>query len=215
MVIFTCLSICVNMMLALSLYVMLPQKSSTPRLFYIDRYFSQIGWMEPAEMKYPLENLITEEHITNYIMMRYTITHDYDELAKRWGNGSYLYWMSSPNVYGDFAKYELAYNMEQFKSKNMVRNVEIDWIRNVTRGVWQAQFRTLDYMSQKAKPIVGIWRATMNIDYMDQEKTENEILLKNPFGFVITSFQQAYLGSDTAADDYLSESKKITKELFL
>lgn len=215
LVILTCFSICINMMLALSLYVMLPQKSSTPRLFYIDRYFSQIGRMEPSAMGYPLENLITEEHITNYIMMRYTITRDYDELEKRWGKDSYLYWMSSLAVYNDFAKNEIAYNMEQFRSKNMVRNVEIDWIRNITRGVWQAQFRTLDYMGANSQPIVGIWRTTMNVAYMSQEDTPYEILLKNPFGFVITSFQQAYLGKDTAADDYLSESKKITKELFL
>ena len=148
-------------------------------------------------------------------MLRYTITHDYDELAKRWGDGSFLYWMSSQKVYSDFTSNEVSYNMEQFRSKNMVRNVEIDWIRNITSGVWQTQFRTLDYMSQNSKPIVGIWRATMNVAYLDQEKTAYEVLLKNPFGFVVTSFQQAYMGSDTAADDYLSESKKITKELFL
>ena len=214
LVIVACFSMCFNMILASSLYVMLPMRGSSPKLFYIDRYFNQVERMQPSEVIYPVSNLITEEHISNYIMLRYIITNDYDELAKRWAAGAYVYWMSSSTVFRDFRDYDVKYNLEQFKTKNMIRYVEIDWIRPLSRGLWQTQIRTLDYMKNNPEPIVSIWRVTMRIQYFNFNKVTYEDSLKNPFGFLITSFSQSYLGNDVTAQDYLSESKKITKELF-
>ena len=214
LVIIACFSICFNMMLASTLYVIIPQRGSYPKLFYIDRYFNQVERLQPAEVFYPTANLITEEHISNYIMLRYIITNDYDELAKRWGEGQYIYWMSSTTVFKDFQDYDVRYNLEQFKSKNMMRDVEIDWIRPMSRGLWQAQIRTLDYLPKAQEPIVSVWRLTMRIQYFNFNNVTYEDSLKNPFGFLIRTFSQSYLGNDVAADAYLSESKRITKELF-
>ena len=113
LVIIACFSICFNMILASTLYVTIPMRGSYPKLFYIDRYFSQVARLQPAEVSYPVANLITEEHISNYIMLRYIITNDYDELAKRWGVGEYVYWMSSVPVFNDFQEYDVRYNLEQ------------------------------------------------------------------------------------------------------
>ena len=214
LVIIACFSICFNMILASTLYVTIPMRGSYPNLFYIDRYFSQVARLQPAEVSYPVSNLITEEHISNYIMLRYIITNDYDELAKRWGVGEYVYWMSSVPVFNDFQEYDVRYNLEQFKSKGMMRDVVIDWIRPMSRGLWQAQIRTLDYLPKQEEPIVNVWRLTMRIQYFDFDKVTYKDSLKNPFGFLITSFSQSYLGNDVAADEYLAESKRITKELF-
>ena len=214
LVIIACFSICFNMMLATSLYVMIPQRGSRPQLFYIDRYFSQIDRLQPFEVNYPVGNLITEEHITNYIMLRYIITNDYDELLHRWGYGSYIYWMSSPVVYTQFMKFDAKYNLLQFKNNNMMRDVEIDWIRPLTRGLWQVQFRTLDYIPGKEDPVVGVWRATMRAQYGSVDKLSHDDYLKNPFGFMIVSYSLSYLGKDSESEHYLSESKRITKELF-
>ncbi len=214
LVIIACFSICFNMILASTLYVTIPMRGSYPKLFYIDRYFSQVARLQPAEVSYPVANLITEEHISNYIMLRYIITNDYDELAKRWGVGEYVYWMSSVPVFNDFQEYDVRYNLEQFKSKGMMRDVVIDWIRPMSRGLWQAQIRTLDYLPKQEEPIVNVWRLTMRIQYFDFDKVTYKDSLKNPFGFLITSFSQSYLGNDVAADEYLAESKRITKELF-
>lgn len=216
LVIIACFSICFNMMLAASLYVMLPQRGSAPQLFYIDKYFSQIERMQPFEMIYPVGNLITEEHITNYIMMRYIITNDYDELARRWGAGSYIYWLSSPDVYDQFTKFDAKYNLSQFRLKNMMRDVEIDWIRPLTRGLWQTQFRTLDYLPGQEDPIISTWRATMRIQYVNfnPNQVTHEDALKNPFGFLVTNYSLSYLGLENDTEHYLSQAKRITRELF-
>ena len=214
LVIIASMSICFNMMLASALYVMLPQRSSSPQLFYIDHYFSQIERAQPMEINYPVGNLINEEHITNYIMLRYLITNDYDELIRRWGPGSYVYWYSSPFIFDEFTRYDAKFNMLQFRRKSMMRDVEIDWIRPLGTGLWQTQFRTIDYMPRNPTPDVNLWWAVMRLRFVKFKGRTHEDALKNPFGFLITNFSLSYLGAPNASQHYLEESKRITKELF-
>ena len=196
------------------LYVMLPQRSSAPQLFYIDHYFSQIERAQPMEIDYPVGNLINEEHITNYIMLRYLITNDYDELTRRWGPGSYVYWYSSPFIFDEFTRYDAKFNMLQFRNKNMMRDVEVDWIRPLGTGLWQTQFRTIDYTPKNPTPDVNLWRAVMRLRFVRFPNRSHDDALKNPFGFLITNFSLSYLGAPNASQHYLEESKRITKELF-
>ena len=104
LVILSCLSISFNMMLAATIYLLLPQRTVYPRLFQINKYFSMLEQVQPAEINFPVSDLITEEHITEYIMLRYIVTSDYDELVSRWAKGNILYWYSARDVYDDFAK---------------------------------------------------------------------------------------------------------------
>jgi type IV secretory pathway component VirB8 len=214
LVIVACFSICFNIMLASSIYVMLPQRGAMPQMFYIDHYFSQIERAQPIEIDYPAGNLINEEHITNYIMMRYLITNDYDELLRRWGPGSYIYWYSSPYIYDDFQRYDARFNMLQFRKRNMMRDVEIDWIRPLSKGLWQTQFRTLDYTIGNPEPSVNIWRAIMRIQFVNFMNRTDEDALKNPFGFMVTNYSLSYLGQPTGSEHYLNTAKRITRELF-
>ena len=165
-------------------------------------------------INYPVGNLINEEHITNYIMLRYLITNDYDELIRRWGPGSYVYWYSSPFIFDEFTRYDAKFNMLQFRRKSMMRDVEIDWIRPLGTGLWQTQFRTIDYMPRNPTPDVNLWRAVMRLRFVKFKGRTHEDALKNPFGFLITNFSLSYLGAPNASQHYLEESKRITKELF-
>ena len=214
LVIISCFSICFNMMLASALYVMLPQRGSSPVMFYLDRYFNSVEQVQPMEVDYPVGNLINEEEITNYIMMRYLISSDYDELIRRWGPNSYIYWLSSPEIYSKFQQFDAKFNMLQFQENNMVRDVEIDWIRPLSRGLWQAQFRTMDYMHNSDEPITNIWRAMMRVTFAQMPERSHDDSLKNPYGFLITEYALSYKGEDKAAEHYLSRAKRISRELF-
>ncbi len=214
LVILASMSICFNIMLACALYIMLPQRSSAPQLFYIDHYFSQIERAQPMEISYPLNNLIIEENITNYIMLRYLISNDYDELIRRWGKGSAVYWYSMAPIFDDFVRNDAKFNMLQFRNKNMMRDVEIDWIRPLSKGLWQTQFRTLDYMPNSPTPDINIWRAIMRLRFVRFPNRNHNDALKNPFGFLITDFSLSYLGIPNESQHYMEESKRITKELF-
>ncbi len=166
LVILACLSICFNMMLAATLYLLLPQRTVQPKLFQINKYFSMLEQVQPAEIIFPVSDLITEQHITEYIMLRYLISSDYDELVTRWGPGSTVYWYSSPAVFREFNENDVAFSIMQFRQNSLQRDVEIDWIKPAAMGLWQVQFRTLDFMPGYDKPTTNIWRATMRITYV-------------------------------------------------
>ena len=78
LVIMSVFSICLNMMLACTVYLLLPQRSSAPRLLYINDTFNQVQFLEPLGLNVPSFNLVTEEQIRNYLMYRYIITSRYD-----------------------------------------------------------------------------------------------------------------------------------------
>ena len=214
LVIIACLSICFNMMLASGIYLMLPQRTVMPKLFQINKYFSMLEQVQPAEINFPVSDLITEEHITEYIINRYIVTSDYDELMSRWAKGSTLYWYSSGPVFDDFAKNDAEYNIMQFREKSLQRDVEIEWIKPLARGLWQVQFRTIDYTPDAAEPAVTIWRATLRVAYVRIPFPKKEDGILNPFGFLVTNFSLAYHGTPESSAHYLETAKKVTEEAF-
>ena len=214
LVILSAMSVSLNMILGSSLYILLPQRSASPKLFQINRYFSVLEQVLPAEMNFPVSDLITEKHISEYIMLRYIITNDYDELRERWSPGSRIYWFSSSKVFGEFLRNDVELNIAQFKQSSLMRDVNIEWIRPLALKVWQVQFQTLDYFPDVDKPTVNIWRATMRINYVDIVFPRKEDAIINPFGFVVENFSLAYLGTPELSDHYLKTVKEITEQYY-
>lgn len=214
LVILACLSISFNMMLASTIYVLLPQRTVKPRLFQINNYFSMLEQVQPGEINFPVSDLITEEHITEYIMLRYIVTADYDELVRRWAKGSTLYWYSARDVFDNFAKNDVAFNIMQFREKSLQRDVEIEWIKPLAKGLWQVQFRTLDYLPEYDYPVINIWRATMRITYVRIPFAKREDGILNPFGFLVNNYSLAYHGTPETSAHYLETAKKVTEELY-
>lgn len=89
LVILSCLSISFNMMLAATIYLLLPQRTVYPAPVSNQQIFQHARTGAAAEINYPVSDLITEEHITEYIMLRYIVTSDYDELITRWAKGQH------------------------------------------------------------------------------------------------------------------------------
>ncbi len=214
LVIMASLSISLNMILGSTLYLLLPQRDASPRLFQINKYFSELELVQPAEIFYSVSDLITEEHITEYILLRYIISNDYDELKERWAPGSRIYWYSDRAVYEDFARNDIEYSVAQFKQKSLIRDVTIDWIKPLAMNVWQVQFQTHDYMPEIDKPITNIWRATMRVGYVRLIFKKKEDAIVNPFGFMVNNFSLAYHGSSETSEHYLKTAKEITEQFY-
>ncbi len=208
-------SICFNIMIACTIYLLLPQRSSAPKLYTINDYFNELELLEPAEMNVSASTLLAEENIYTYIMLRYLITPHYEELVQRWSPGSKLYWMSSNSVFREFMETEAEYGKQMFRIKGLRRDVEIDWIRPATRGLWQVQFRTLDYFYDKDEPEETIWSATLRIAYSNISFPKKNQALMNPFGFLVKSFSLAYHGTPNTSSHYLDAAKESAAKRYL
>ena len=205
-------SICFNMALASTIYLLLPMRQASPRLLYLSSKFNQMKMLEPAEIVVPTFDLVTEQQVRDYIMYRYLIGSRFDELTKRWGPGGPVFWMSSTRVFQEFKDREVKQGMTLQRLKGLQRDVEIDWISPIARGVWQIQFRTLDYYPRSSIPDITIWRATLRVNYAAINYPDKNYAMRNPFGFVVKNYSLAYHGKDSVSSHYLDEVRKVSRK---
>lgn len=214
LVIVSCLSISFNMMLAATVYLLLPQRTVYPRLLHINDYFSRLEQTQPAELYISAADLLAEENIYKYIQLRHTISGDYDEIQKRWAPFETLYWYSSSYVYKSFQENEAAFNIAQFRTQGLRREVDIQWIKIQATGLWQVQFLTHDYYRGETKPKTNIWRSTLRIAYGTPAFRNREDLAKNPFGFIVLNYSMGYLGTPETSAHYLETAKEAREKAF-
>lgn len=214
LVILASLSICLNIILVCSIYIMLPQRSASPLLFQHDPIFSQFSLLEKQERPVAAIDLLTEAFIEEFILLRQVITADYDELLTRWGRGSRLYWMSSRQVYQNFVSNDLSNNINQFKMRGLVRLAEVEWIKPMSRGFWMAQFITMDYYPGETVPVINIWRAYLRALMAPIPYENRSLREQNPFGFLITNFSMSYVGTPDDPQGYLNAAQDVRLERY-
>lgn len=212
LVIIAIFSICLNIMLSCTIYLLLPQKSSAPRLMYINNKLNQMQLLEASEINIPAFNLVTEQQIRDYIMYRYLISSRYDELVARWSPGSAVFWMSSVSVFRSFQEGEAKQGITLQRLRGLQRDVEIDWIDQIAQGVWQCQFRTLDYYPERNEPDTTIWRATLRVSYGNINFPNKNFAMRNPFGFIVNNYSLAYHGKPETSEHYLERARRTAKK---
>ena len=134
------------------------------------------------------------EYIDEYINLSHTITDNMNEMERRWRSGSAFYWYQMPPVYSEFMSSDYEEAMMQSRKKGLQRYVDVEWIRPLSRGLWQAQFKTYSIFPNKAEPDIRYWRAVMRIKYVNLQFQDRAKRALNPYGFLIESYSVAYHG---------------------
>lgn len=218
LVIFAGTSIAINMMLASTLYLLLPQRGAWPQLLYTDNDFSLLRNVEKAEINVSVQKLITEFLIEKYVRLRHEVIKDPLELVYRWEKGSEFYELTTTMEYQKFtSKYrDNVYTyINDFANRYTKREVTIDWIKQLSPETWQAQFSTLSYPTNGKKPQLAIWRAHLRVRDKKLDE-ENKVAVRgNPYGIKIYNYSLSYVGNGKKSADYLKTAQKATqKELF-
>ncbi|MBQ8870835.1 MAG: hypothetical protein IJ019_05615 [Alphaproteobacteria bacterium] len=211
LVMFSVLSICFNMMLASTIYLMLPQLSVYPTFYSINDYFSQIEVVQKSEVVFPVSDLITEKYIDEYLNLRFSIVGNVRDMKRRWAAGSAFYWYQTPDVYAQFIATDLVSAMTQYQKKKLQRYIEVQWIRPLSRGLWYAQFKSYDFLPDKEKPVVTYWRATMRVMYANLKFNDRSKRMLNPYGFLVSNFSLAYHGAEGGVESYMETARKRSK----
>lgn len=207
LVILSVLSICFNMMLASTIYLLLPQITVAPRFFSINNDFHQIELVQEKEIKYSVSDLITEKYINEYLRLRYTISDNVREMQQRWKKGGYFYWYTTTNIYEEFLVADMDVAINKAKKQGLQRYVDVDWVRPLSRGLWQAQFKMYDILPNR-EPRATYWRATMQIMYANLKTMSKTTRMLNPYGFLIHEYSLSYIGSDSENESYIETARK-------
>ena len=97
-------------------------------------------------------------------------------------------------------------NVKLFK-QGLRRYVDIQWVRPLSRGLWQAQFATYDVMPNE-KPVIVYWRATIRVAYAKIHFEDKDDAILNPYGFVVQSYSLAYHGMEGDNESYMDTARR-------
>jgi len=214
LVIISCINICICAMFSLAIYVMLPQITVSPRFMRINNYFSELENVQAEEIRYPVSDLVTEANVREYILRRYLISDDYDEMINRWRSGSIFYWFSSASVYQEFIANEAKNNLMLYREKDLMRGVIIDWVKPLAYNIWQVQFQTTEISPDFDEPHQTVWRATLRIGYFNIPNISRSDAILNPFGFLVTGYSLAFHSNPQSKASYIDTIKKQTEERY-
>lgn len=216
-VVISCLSICVSMLLGSLLIILLPMKKVNVIPLQIDFERYQITFMPKAESRAYAGDLVTESLMNEYIVKRYTIGDNFDELSHRLGEKEFVYLASDRGTYLDFTRNERPY-FEMLQKKGVRRRVEIERIYPVSFDFWQIRFKTIDtapnmpveeFMAlmgvdintiankpKAGEPLVSKWIATLRMNFNGAKYENKDLGLINPFGITIRSYDLSYQGNN-------------------
>lgn len=194
-VIISCISLCLNMILGGVLGLLIPMRRVNVMPLQIDYGLYQVTVMQPSETRAYAGDLVTESLMAKYIVNRYTITDNYDEMMNRFSEHEFVYLASSDEVYRTFAATELPY-VESLQKKGVRRKVEIDIIYPVSFDFWQVRFKTIDTYPDKEEPIISRWIATIRMNFNSAKYEDKSLGMINPFGITITRYDLSYMGNN-------------------
>ena len=90
-----------------------------------------------------------------------------------------------------------------------VRKVEIEWVKQITNNLWQAQFVTFTTTKDYPEPIKAIWRAHIKIGKIElKDDADIESYIHNPMGFKILNYSVGYAGNGGENESYLDLAKE-------
>lgn len=196
LVVISCISLCLSMMLGSILCLMIPMKENKIIPLQIDYNRYQITLMEKAESEAFAGDLVTESILADYITQRYTIGDNLEEMQFRWGDGQFVKLASSDETYGNFSNTEKPY-FETLQKQGIRREVEITMIYPVSFDFWQVRFNLIETSPEYEKPIISRWIATMRMQFaLEKYENNKELGLINPFGITIVSYDLSYMGNN-------------------
>ena len=213
MVIFGAFSICLSMMLATTIYVLLPLRSAGPILYSAQEHNSSLYMVPPNEISTSAQQLLIESALRRYIILRHEIPFSYADLAYRWNKNSEFYQLSSDKVYQQFI-----YKMDQKQiaklvAMQMVRQVEINWIKQLSPNLWSAQFTISTTTQNNSTPATAVWRAYIRISQKDFAfDADKNTYNRNPYGVKIQNYSLGYAGSNSQSESYLNSAKAIVEK---
>lgn len=208
LVIFASLSICFNIFLVLTLYLMLPQKTSAPRLLRQDTDIEQLTIISKNENQITPNDLLSEKFIREYITDRHSISNNLKLQKKKWQEGSRFFWKSSEQVYQNFMTSDIDAILNLSQGSDFVRKVNIEKIHLIARGFWLVRFATLDFYSHADLPVINIWNAHIRAAMMLVDYNNISLRYNNPHGFNVLEYSLSYVGTPINVEEYLIKNEK-------
>ena len=194
LVIISVINISLLMILTLTIYLLLPQRSAHPLLF--EQYYGSLRYLQPQIIRASPLQLLTEYHIREYINLRHNLPERLGQLITRWNDNSVFKSYCSEKVYSDFIEQQQMDNLKKMIIKKIRRKVEIEKIENLTGNLYAVRLKAITAYPDREKPVITVMNAYLRVGYVDYGKNPPPEYLHNPYGFKVWSYELGYLGKN-------------------
>ncbi len=140
-------------------------------------------------------DVLQQSLIREYLLARFGISSDPNEVERRWGLEGPVFAMSAPSVYQDFLNQESTKMLDQARRDGLTRNVRIGVVNKQEdysaddAAVWFADIELIDMSQKVSDSFTSKWKITMEVMFLPPRKNiEWSQRLRNPLGFTVTKF---------------------------
>lgn len=189
--IITAISVCCNIILILAIIQVMPLYRVEPFLLSFQNRNEQVYNIQPIQGDMRDQKAITEVFVRQYVLLRSSFNRDIPEMEARWLPGGPVQEMSSSSVYDEFLNKTARKALNIIRTRNLMRDVKILSVNELSRGLWQVEYETRDMYPDSPRPEVNYWTASMRIRYRPKTVKYGD-RLKNPVGFTVERYALTY-----------------------
>ena len=184
-----------DLILLAALQSLLPLVRVQPFFIVTQDKDKQVIRVERPGRAFLSSKVLQESFVRQYIVARFLIGTDVDELERRWGTDGTVQWMSSNAVFDEFNVRYAGGLTKEAKENGLTRDVNILNVRLDPREdgqvVWVAEVRLKDMSRTTPQPKITDLQVTMIIEFGNfRNNLSWEQRLKNPLGFVVKGWGQ-------------------------
>lgn len=160
----------------------------------------QIVEILPAKAEELRSERVEESLVRQYIMARYTVTDNHDELKERWGTEGIVFLMSSQEVYGAFEDIVVEPVLDAIEKDNLTVNVRIiSPLRDPPQessSKWSTKVLLTKMTQSSNMPVEECRSEQLVVQYDPLYERANRInwedRLKNPLGFRVLQYSTSH-----------------------
>ncbi len=189
------LALLANILLLVALGSLQPLTRIQPFLINIQDKDQQVIDIVRPKLENFNRKQLEESYVRQYILARYTIGSDLEELKRRWGVGGIIDLMTQRSYYEAFVAQEMNDAMRLAEDEGMTREVMIQSaLKDDAKNQWIVKFLLTTKRQRSSEKDIRNLQAKLEVNFQTVRKGMNwEQRLKNPLGFTVTNYDREVL----------------------
>ena len=189
------LALVANLLMLIALSGLVPLMRVQPYFLQSQSKERQVISIKRADFSSMTENdykNLEESLVREYVLARFGIGSDIEEVKRRWGQDGIVSIMSETSVYKTFNEKEFFPTLKLINDEGLTRDIIINRVNRINRNpsIWETEISAVDMNERSGEQITRKWLITMEVKFQPSRRMEWSQRLKNPLGFVVTKFKR-------------------------
>ena len=186
-----------NFLLIIALFGLVPLVRVQPYYIQTQDKDQQVVFVDRPPKEELRSKILKESLIRKYLIARYAIGSNIQEVQERWGSEGMIHNMSVQSVYQEFFEKESIDYLRRAETEGLTRDVKINYVNEevseTAEGVskWVAEIELRERNQTISTEDITTWYVELLIQFQpNRKKITWAQRLRNPLGFQVTAFSR-------------------------